>query len=59
MGNTDPFINKSNHFKLEAHFLNVTKIFEHSGHAPHIEEPEAFMNYYLKFFKKRIIICDI
>ncbi|MDF4071259.1 alpha/beta hydrolase, partial [Staphylococcus aureus] len=27
-------------------------IFEHSGHAPHIEEPEAFMNYYLNFLEK-------
>ncbi|MDN8796093.1 alpha/beta hydrolase, partial [Staphylococcus aureus] len=36
----------------ESHFLNVTKkIFEHSGHAPHIEEPEAFLSYYLNFLK--------
>lgn len=51
-GEHDPLIKDKNHFKLEAHFLNVTKkIFEHSGHAPHIEEPEAFMNYYLNFLK--------
>ncbi|HHB5981028.1 TPA: alpha/beta fold hydrolase [Staphylococcus aureus] len=51
-GEHDPLIKDKNHFKLEAHFLNVTKkIFEHSGHAPHIQEPEAFMNYYLKFLK--------
>lgn len=51
-GEHDPLIKDKNHFKLEAHFLNVTKkIFEHSGHAPHIEEPEAFLSYYLNFLK--------
>ncbi|WP_460413975.1 alpha/beta fold hydrolase, partial [Staphylococcus aureus] len=31
-GEHDPLIKDKNHFKLEAHFLNVTKkIFEHSG----------------------------
>ncbi|HDC7585625.1 TPA: alpha/beta hydrolase [Staphylococcus aureus] len=51
-GEHDPLIKDKNHFKLESHFLNVTKkIFEHSGHAPHIEEPEAFLSYYLNFLK--------
>ncbi|QDW85312.1 alpha/beta hydrolase [Staphylococcus pasteuri] len=46
----DPLIKDKINYCVDDHFENITKmIFNESGHAPHIEEPEKFINVYLDF----------
>ena len=40
------------HFRIDSYFENIKKyIFDESGHAPHIEEPDKFLDIYLDFIK--------
>ena len=48
-GKYDPLKIKS-HYDMDQYYDQVTKIvFDNSGHAPHIEEPERFLKLYLDF----------
>lgn len=52
-GKFDPLITDKWQSNLDDHFVNIQKeIFSHSGHAPHIEEPEVFLECYLNFIKE-------
>ncbi|MBO1199577.1 alpha/beta hydrolase [Staphylococcus simiae] len=52
-GKYDPLIKDKQNFPFEDYYTNVTKyVFEHSGHAPHIEESDKFLEYYLEFLNK-------
>lgn len=46
----DPLIKDKNNYCVDDHFENITKmVFNDSGHAPHIEEPEKFVKVYTDF----------
>ncbi|MFW3610859.1 alpha/beta fold hydrolase [Staphylococcus caprae] len=52
-GEHDPLIFDKQHYRIDNYFENVRKsIFSDSGHAPHIEEPERFLEQYLDFIQK-------
>lgn len=54
-GRCDPLIKDKQNFPFETYYTNITKyIFENSGHAPHIEEPDKFLKYYLEFLNKLV-----
>ena len=49
-GKYDPLIQNKSHYDMDQYYDQVTKIvFDNSGHAPHIEEPEKFLKLYLDF----------
>ena len=51
-GKHDPLIMDKTHFRIDSYFKNIKKyIFDESGHAPHIEEPDKFLDIYLDFIK--------
>lgn len=52
-GEYDPLIFDKLNYRIDSYFDNIRKeVFSGSGHAPHIEEAEKFLNVYLDFIEQ-------